>query len=180
MISARHWRTWGVLVALNLSVLLPAAFSRPKEDPLNQQEINELRDAAQDPDERLKLFVKFARARLDAIQQAQAEKNAAERAQHTHDRLQDFVDVYDELDDNIDTFLERKADLRHVLRTVIEADTEFQARLRAVKDSANATPSEAGRYEFLLRDALDAVDKGVEDHRQLLNQQEEAAKHKKK
>ena len=52
--------------------------------------------------------------------------------------LQDFLDVYDELNENIDTYVGRKSDLRKVLKTVIEADTEFQAKLRALRDAANA------------------------------------------
>ena len=63
---------------------------------------------------------------------------------------------------------------------MIEADTEFQAKLRALKSSANSSPSEAAQYEFLLNTALDSVDTGVTDHRKLLAEQEEAAKHKKK
>jgi hypothetical protein len=61
---------------------------------------------------------------------------------------------------------------------VIEADTEFQARLRALKDSAEAGKG-ASKYEFLLTTAFDTVDHGVQDHRQLLSEQEQAAKHKK-
>ena len=57
--------------------------------------------------------------------------------------------------------------------------TEFQAKLRALKNSADASKDEA-KYDFLLSNVLDAVDGGVQDHRQLLNEQEEAAKHKKK
>ena len=39
------------------------------------------------------------------------------------------------LNDNIDTFVERKSDLRKPLKAIIEADTEFQAKLRALKSS---------------------------------------------
>jgi len=76
--------------------------------------------------------------------------------------------------------VERKADLRKPLKAVIEADTEFQAKLRALKSSVDGNKDESKQYDFLLTNVLDAVDGGVQDHRQLLNQQEEAAKHKKK
>jgi chromosome segregation ATPase len=108
-----------------------------------------------------------------------ADPKVTDRAQQTHDRLQNFLDLYDELNDNIDTFVERKADLRKPLKTVIEADTEFQAKLRALKDSLDANKNETKEYDFLLASVLDTVDSSLQDHRQLLSEQEEA-RHRKK
>jgi hypothetical protein len=160
------------------SSLLPFAWTQSRREPLNPVEIDKLRDAAQDPAIRIKLFLEFARARLAAIEQMRTDPKVSDRAQQTHDTLQNFLDVYDELNDNIDTFVERKADLRKPLKSVIEADEEFGAKLRALKSSMD--PGEAQKYEFLLNNALDAVDGGAQDHRQLLAQEEEAAKHRKK
>jgi hypothetical protein len=171
---------WGKLGRLALAAsLLLTAWAQTRRDPLNPNEQDQLRDAAQDPAERLKLYIQFARTRLTALEQVRADPKITDRAQQTRDRLQDFLDVYDELNDNIDTFVERKADLRKPLKSVIEADTEFQAKLRALKNSADTSKDEA-KYDFLLSNVLDAVDGGVQDHRQLLSEQEEAAKHKKK
>jgi len=133
-----------------------------------------------DPDLRLKLYVAFARARLVALEKVRSDPKTADRGLATHDGLQDFLDVYDELNDNIDTFVGRRADLRKPLKAIIEADTEFQAKLRALKDSADATKDEAKKYEFLLSNTLETIDTSVPDHRQLLDEQEEAAKTKKK
>jgi hypothetical protein len=160
------------------TTLVPVSAQR-RRDPLNQPEIDQLRDAAQDPDIRLKLYITFARTRLDALDKARTEAKTADRGQVTHDRLQDFLDVYDELNDNIDTFVDRKADLRKVLKVVLEADNEFQAKLRALKQSAAASPEEIKQYDFLLANALDTLDSSAQDHRQLLSEQEEAFKHKK-
>ena len=160
--------------------LLPFAWAQSRREPLNPVEIDKLRDAAQDPPIRIKLFIEFARARLTAIDQLRADTKVTDRAEQTHDKLQNFLDVYDELNDNIDTFVERKADLRKPLKSVIEADGEFGAKLRALKSSLEASPSEAQKYQFLLNNAVDAVDGGAQDHRQLLAQEEEAARHRKK
>lgn len=168
------------IACLGVAVLLIAsAWAQRQRDPLTPAEIDELRDAAQEPDQRLKLYLKFSRARLAALEQVRADPKATDRAQQTHDRLGDFLDVYDELNDNLDTFVERKSDLRKPLKALIEADTEFQAKLRALKDSADTSKTEAAKYEFLLNSALDTVDDSVKDHRQLLAEQEEAAKRKK-
>jgi len=109
-----------------------------------------------------------------------ADPKVTDRAQQTHDKLQNFLDVYDELNRNIDTFVERKADLRKPLKKLIEADTEFQAKVRALKTSADATPQEAQKYEFLLSSAVDTMDDSLRDHQQLLAEQEVEFKHKKK
>jgi hypothetical protein len=160
--------------------LLSSVWAQRRADPLNPLEADQLRDAAQEPSDRLKLYLEFARNRLAALEQMRADPKVTDRAQQTHDRLQNFLDVYDEMNDNIDTFVGRKADLRKPLKTVIEADTEFQAKLRALKSSLDANKDEAKPYDFLLTSVMETVDSGVQDHRQLLGEQEEAAKRKKK
>lgn len=160
--------------------LFPTAVAQYRADPLNDQEIDELRDAAQVPEARMKLYIEFARDRLTSLEQMRADPKVTDRAQQTHDKLQNFLQVYDELNDNIDTFVQRRADLRKPLKSLIEADTEFQAKLRALKTAANASPQEAEKYQFVLANALDAVDGSLQDHQQLLNEQEIQFKHKKK
>jgi predicted nucleic acid-binding Zn-ribbon protein len=159
-------------------LLFPALGQRQRE-PLTDAEIDQLRDTAMEPDLRLKLYVAFARARLATLEKARSDPKTTDRALATHDGLQNFLDVYDELNENVDTYVDRKADLRKVLKAVIEGDTEFQAKLRALRDDATAKKEEMTQYEFLLSNALDTLDSSVQDHRQLLTEQEEAAKHKK-
>jgi hypothetical protein len=167
------------LAAAGLLLLLPAPASAQRQhDPLNDLEISQLRDTAQDPDTRLRLYVKFAQSRLDALDATRSDPIVTDKAQATHDRLQEFVDVYDELNDNIEAFASQRQDIRRVLKTIIESDTGFQAKLRALKDSS-ADSKELKQYEFVLSDAIDDLDSGAKDHVQLLSAQEDAAKHKK-
>jgi len=128
---------------------------------------------------RLPLYIQFARTRLDKLDQVRSDPKVKDRAQQTHDLLDDFQLLYDELNDNIDTYIDRKDDIRKPLKTIIEADTEFQSKLRALKDAANVTPGEAAQYEFVLTNAIETVDSSADDHRKLLADQEELAKHKK-
>jgi len=167
------------LICVALLMLAPAWAER-RHDPLNEQEVDQLREATLEPDKRLKLFLTFARARLVSLEQARSDPKTTDRGEITHEWLEDFLDIYDELNDNIDTYSGRKEDLRKTLAVVIEADTEFQAKLRALKDAANVPKDEAKQYEFILTTALETVDSSIEDHRQLLKEQEEAAKEKKK
>ncbi len=63
---------------------------------------------------------------------------------------------------------------------IIEADTEFQAKLRALKDSANSDAAEAKQYEFVLTNAIDTVDSSADEHRKTVAEVDEYVKRKKK
>ena len=167
-------------IPLLLLLSVGALAQQHHRDPLNDLDIDKLRDAAQLPEVRLKLYVEFARLRLDTLRQVRDDTKATDHEQQTRAALQDFLDVYDELNTNIDTFADRKDDLRKALKPVIEADTEFGSKLRAFKSSLANTPKEADSYAFLLGSALDTVDAAAKDHRDLLAEQEEAFKRKKK
>jgi hypothetical protein len=180
MMQPVRWRiAFGFVLVLALPLVSSVSAQR-RRDPLNQLEIDQLRDAMLDPDMRLKLYVKFARDRMTAMEQMRANPKTTDRGLQTHDLLQDFFTIYQELDDNIDMYVGRKNDIRKPLKVVIEADTEFQSKLRALKDAANADPKEARQYEFVLSDALETVDSSAEDHRKTLAEVEEYMKHKRK
>src|SRR6204780_2157971 len=111
-------------------------------EPLTQSEIDQIRDASWEPRQRLTLYVQFARARLVALEQMRSDPKVKDRPRQTHDKLDDFLLLYDELNDNIDTYVDRKDDIRKPLKVIVEADTEFQAKLRALKDAADIPAEE--------------------------------------
>lgn len=169
-------KAFGVLVLVILSTSSFISAQRHR-DPLTQPEIDKIRDTSWEPKLRLPLYVDFARARLVKLEQIRSDPKSADRARQTHDLLDDFQLLYDELNDNIDTYVDRHDDIRKPLKTIIDADTEFQAKLRALKD-ADVSREEAERYEFVLNNAVETVDASTEDHKKLLQDQEEQAKHK--
>jgi hypothetical protein len=167
----------GLCVALLLTAGSVLQAQRHRE-PLTQSEIDQIRDASWEPRMRLTLYVQFARERLVKLEQTRSDPKTKDRPRVTHDMLDDFQLLYDELNDNIDTYVDRRDDIRKPLKTIIAADTEFQAKLRALKDAADVPAEEARQYEFVLTNLLDSVDSSTEDHRKLLADQEDAAKHK--
>src|SRR5271154_6048026 len=173
------WRS-AIGLALLLGSLSLSLCAQRREDPLNPLEVDQLRDAMLDPDMRLKLYVQFSRDRLTKLEQMRSDPKTTERARQTHDMLEDFLALYDELNDNIDMYVGRKNDIRKVLKVVIDADTEFQSRLRAVKNAGNTSPDEVKQYEFVLTDALDTVDSSTEDHRKTVTEVDEYVKAQKK
>jgi len=170
------FRRSAIYVAVLLSSL-PLVGQR-RHDPLTQPEIDQVRDASWEPKQRLTLYLQFARERLVKMEQMRSDPKTKDRAQQTHDLLDDFQQLYDELNDNIETYVDRKDDIRKPLKLVVEADTEFQAKLRALKDAAEVSRQEASAYEFVLTNAIETVDTSSDDHRKLLADQEDAAKHK--
>jgi hypothetical protein len=154
------------------------ALGQRHRDPLTGPEIDQIRDASWEPRQRLTLYVQFARVRLVKLEQMRSDPKTTNRAQQTHDLLDDFQLLYDELNDNVETYVDRKDDIRKPLKVIIEADSEFQAKLLALRDAANVSRSEAAAYEFVLTNALETVDSSSEDHKKLLEDQEDAAKHK--
>jgi hypothetical protein len=180
-------QAFSVASLLLVLTLLPLVFpssqtlsAQRRRDPLNPLEIDQLRDAMLDPDARLKLYVQFSRDRMTKLEQMRSDPKTKDRAVQTHDMLEDFLAVYDELNENVDMYVGRKDDIRKPLKIIIEADTEFQSKLRALKSSANTKPEEVQQYEFLLTDALDTVDSSTDDHRKTAVEVDEYMKKKKK
>jgi hypothetical protein len=175
-------RTIALVALLALSVVCSAG-SRHR-DPLTDAETDQLRDAAQEPDKKLKLLVKFAQARMLAIDQLRSDpKLAAGRGKELHHLLEDFTSIIDELDDNIATFAVHREDTRKSLKDVIQAGGEFQVRLRTLKEAAASNPAaakEAKAYEFVLVNAVEAVDGTLEDARATLDKLNAELKEKKK
>jgi len=174
--SARTLRS-GLCMVLLLAAG-PALRAQRHREPLTQSEIDQIRDASWEPRMRLTLYVQFTRDRLVKLEQMRNDPKTKDRPRLTHDMLDDLQLLYDELNDNIDTYVDRRDDIRKPLKVIIAADTEFQAKLRALKDAADVPPEEARQYEFVLTNLLDSVDSSTEDHRKLLADQEDAAKHK--
>ena len=164
------------LLALTLGAglcLAPEPAAAQRHDPLTRKEVDNLREAAQMPDARTKLFFGFARARLEASERLHTDPKLQQPKTLTELRrlLDDFTDIIDELDDNLDAFDDRGADLRAALRTVIETETDFQQRLHKIRETF--PPAVLQQVKDELEDASEAVDDSVKSSRALLDKQNE-------
>jgi hypothetical protein len=165
-------------------LLLPLLFAlvehaaAQKRDPLNPQEVDEMREAADWPDKRLEVMVKFARARMTAIDQLQANgKSAKDRPLQIHDLLEDFTSLMDEIEDNVEMYSSHKVDMRKGLTLLIEGTSEWQFKLRNLKQQS--PPEQLDQYSFVLTNATEAVNDTAEDARKELQTQNQLAKEKK-
>jgi hypothetical protein len=165
-----------LLLALATSL---AAQHRIGRDPLNQQETDKLRDTAMQPNQRLKLYVEFARARMTSLEQVAADPKAKDKSKQIHDLLEDFSILIDEISDNVDMFHGQQWDIRKSLKLVIEGETEFQLKLRNLSQGEPQAADQADSYKFVLRDALESLNNGADDARHAMQEQNVLAKDKK-
>ena len=167
-----------LLVIVLLSA--PGWAQRTGRDPLNRAEVDQLRDTNQEPEKRLRLIVKFARARLDTalLDRADPKMAPGDKPDKIHDALQDFLSIYDEMGDNLDMYVDQKADLRKPLKEVVAADGEFRVKLDKLRQDSSGDDMKT--YGFLISNALEAVNDGTAEHRKLQQEQELASHQKKK
>jgi DNA repair exonuclease SbcCD ATPase subunit len=160
---------------------IPLAAQRHRREPLSDPEIDQLREAAQDSQQRMHLFVKFARARMTAIEQLRGDPKLAEgRGARIHDLLEDLTTLEDEVTDNLSAYSDKQQDMRKAVKEIIEMDSEFQVKLRAIREATDeVTKKESQEYRFALQDALEAVNSSADTAREVLEEQNKLAKEKK-
>src|SRR5215467_6372164 len=165
-----------ILLVVLLLTLVAAA---RKRDPLTEAETDQLREVAMEPQKRLKLYIKFAEARLLAIEQLRSDPKAANgRGQKIHDLLEDFTAILDEINDNLDTYQGRplnkddRKEFKKGLKECVEADDKFDLKLRTLKSATDTDPQtkkEAADFQFVLQDAKEALKSSADMAREYLS-----------
>jgi hypothetical protein len=132
--------------------LLWAAPAFAQKDFLTTDEVDQLREL-QEPNERLKLYVLFARQRLDQVEQLLKSEKAG-RSLTVHDLLDEYSKIIDAIDTVSDDALKRKLDIQLGTAAVSEAEKNFLANL---KQFDQKHPRDYSRYEFTLKQAIDST-----------------------
>jgi hypothetical protein len=150
-------------VVLAIALLGCAAPLFAQRDFLTADEIDRVRLTAQDPNARLKLYLEFARQRLDQIKTL-VKDNQPGRAGMIHDLIDQYSQIIDAIDTVADDALQRKLDIAEGTKAVASAEKEFLPALKKVRDSK---PADLARYEFVLDQAIDStqdsLDASLED-----------------
>src|ERR1700733_8906688 len=102
------------LALLLLLVALPLRAQRG-DSALSEGEIEQLREAAYVPNDRVLIFIKLLDVRNKAIQELYAHPRKPGREQDTHDLLEQFTNIADELNDNLDDYGPHHRDIRKAL-----------------------------------------------------------------
>lgn len=128
-----------------------------QKDFLTSDEADQIR-LAQEPNQRLKTYLGFARQRIDLIEQA-LEKEKAGRAGLIHNYLEEYTKIIEAIDIVIDDALKRKAVLDEGVVAVASAERELLEKLRKIEE---AKPKDMARFKFALEMAIDTTEDSLE------------------
>jgi hypothetical protein len=136
-------------------LMLPAGAQQ--RDFLTPAEADQLREV-QEPNERLKLYSKWALLRLDQVESMIA-SNKPGRATFIHDLLEDYGRIIEAMDAVADDALRRKLSLDVGIVALTVSEKDMMARLQKIRDSK---PKDLARYEFVLTDAIESTQDSLE------------------
>lgn len=124
------------LCLLCLLSLIPLHLPAQQHDSaLSEGEVEQLREAAYVPNDRLGVFIKFLDLRCKTIQDLVAKPRRPGREDDLHDLFEQFNSIADELNDNLDDYGPHHRDIRKQLPKLIEATDRWSSALRSAPDS---------------------------------------------
>ena len=153
------------LILLSLLLCLtPRLHPQNKDTALSEKEIEELRDSAYFPADRITVFVKFLDKRSKAIQDLFAHPRKPGREQDTHDLYEQFTSIADELDDNLDDYGPHHRDIRKALPKLIDATDRWATIIKTPPDNETYNVSRKIALEAI-RDLRESATQMVEEQR---------------
>lgn len=153
----------------------PAQTQKAADESLSEGEVEQLREAAYIPSDRLAVFVKLLDTRTTAITMLLAKPRRPGREDDLHDLLAQFTAIADELNDNLDDYGPRHRDLRKQLPKLLEATERWSTALKSPPENDNYNVSRRLALEAV-RDVREETTRLIEEQRTYFAAHPEAAK----
>jgi hypothetical protein len=141
-----------LVIALLCGICACALLRGQDRDFLTPDEVDQVREA-QEPNDRLLLYVQFARQRMDLLQQYLAKEKPG-RSIFIHNTLEDYSQIIEAIDSVSDDALRHHRPMDKGMIAVINAEKDFLAQLNKIQDSE---PKDLDRYKFVLTQAIDTT-----------------------
>ena len=135
-----------------LGVLVPLCARAKDRHYLTSSEVEKLRDA-QDPSQRIKVYLSFQQARLE---QMEAARTANGDVRDSFDELlNQYIDIDNEMKDWIQYQYDRDGDMRKGLRSLLD---EGPKQLEVLRHFQSSPGPDAKEYSSTLKDAIADMD----------------------
>jgi hypothetical protein len=131
---------------------LAAVCAAQDRDFLTPDEVEQVRDA-QDPNDRLALYVHFATQRIDMVE-TYLTKEKPGRSIFIHNTLEDYSHIIEAIDTVSDDALKRHKAIDQGLLAVLNAEKDFLDKLNKIQGQ---NPKDLERYKFVLTEAIDTT-----------------------
>jgi hypothetical protein len=145
------------VLALSLALTLTAQTLAAQRDFLTPDEVDQVR-LVQESNERLVLYTKFAKLRLDLLKQLLGKEKAG-RSIMIHEQLEQYTKIVEAMDMVADDALLKKRDIAVGLAAVAKEQKLWLAQLEGISESE---PKDMARYEFVLKAAIETTQDSLE------------------
>lgn len=153
------------LVAILVLGVAPRLHAQEDQnDPLTPDEVQQIRENAIHPDERIKLYMKFIGQRLDELKQLVGNTGTRDRNANIRAKLEEFTHLCDEIQENLDTYDSAHADIRKSLKELVSASERWP-------DVLHQIPQERA-YEFSQKMAQEAANSVQDEAKHLSAEQD--------
>ncbi len=123
------------LLCLAALLAAPSLPAQQRDSALSDGEVEQLREAAYVPNDRIAVFIKFLDSRSKSIQDMVAKPRRPGREDDLHDLFEQFNSIADELNDNLDDYGPRHRDIRKQLPKLVDAADRWSTALRTAPDN---------------------------------------------